>query len=101
METSDPAVARLIEARVLASHARQIATEIRSVAARHSQIASELWELARHPRRQRNSHQSRLVAQRLRREFDSTGARTQQLIATGDEIEARRRELLDMSRRDA
>ena len=48
METSDSALARTSEARVLASYARQIAAEIRFVAARHSQIAGELFELARH-----------------------------------------------------
>jgi hypothetical protein len=95
MKTSDPALARAIEARVLASHARQIAAEIRSVAARHSQIAGELWEYARHPRPTDDDHQSRLVAERLQREFDETDARSQQLIATSNEIEARRRELLD------
>src|SRR3954471_9264728 len=94
METSDPALARTTEAQVLASHARQVATEIRSVAARHSQIAGELRELARHPRRVDDGHQSRLVLERLRRELDETDARSQQLIATGGEIEARRRELL-------
>jgi hypothetical protein len=95
METSDPALARTIEARVLASHARQIAAEIRSVAARHSQIAGELWELARHPRHVDADDHSRLVAERLQREFDETDARSQHLIATGDEIEARRRALLE------
>jgi hypothetical protein len=94
METSDPALARTIEARVLASHARQIAAEIRSVAARHSQIAGALWELARHSRHIDDDDQSRVVAERLQREFDETNARSQHLIATGDEIEARRRELL-------
>ncbi len=95
METSDSALARTTEARVLASHARQIATEIRSVAARHSQIAGELSELARQPRDVDDDYRCRLVAERLQREFDETGARSHQLIATGDEIEARRRELLD------
>jgi hypothetical protein len=94
METSDSALARTIEARVLASHARQIAAEIRSVAARHSQVAGELSELARNPRQVDNDDQVRLVAGRLQREFEETDARSQQLIATGDEIEARRRELL-------
>jgi hypothetical protein len=96
METSDLALARIIEARFLASYARQIAAEIRFVAARHSQIAGELGELARHPRRRNDSHQSRLIAARLRREFDETDARSRQLLAAGDEIEARRRELLDI-----
>jgi hypothetical protein len=94
METSDPALARTTEAQVLASHARQVATEIRSVAARHSQIAGELSELARHPHRIDGDHQSRLVVERLQRELDETDARSQQLIVTGDEIEARRREFL-------
>src|SRR3954453_16452947 len=96
METSEPALARTIEARVLASHAPQIAAEIRSTAARHSQIAGELWELARHPGRMDDNHQSRLVAERLQREFCETDARSHRLIVTGDEIEARRRELLDI-----
>ena len=95
MRTSDSTLARSVEARVLASHARQIAAEIRSVAARHSQIAGELGELARNPRRIVGEGHSGLVAERLRREFEETGARSQQLIALGDEIEARRRELLD------
>jgi hypothetical protein len=95
METSDSALARTTEARVLASHARQIAAEIRSVAARHSQIAGELGELARHPRHVDDDDQSRLSTERLQREFDETDARSQHLIATGDQIEARRRELLD------
>ncbi len=95
METSDPVLERTIEAQVLASHARQIAAEIRSVGARHSQIAGELREFARHPRRM-DDHQSRLVAERLQREFDETVARRHQLIATGDAIEAQRRELLDI-----
>ena len=94
METSDPALARTIEARVLASHARQIAAEIRSVAARHSQIAGELWELTRHPRHVDDDDQSRVVTERLQRELNETDARSQHLIATGDEIEARRCELL-------
>jgi len=94
METSDPALARTIEARVLASHARQIAAEIRSVAARHSQIVGELSALARHLHGIDGSHESRLVVERLQRELDETDARSQQLIATGDEIEARRREFL-------
>jgi hypothetical protein len=88
MRTSDPALARTIEARVLASQARQIATEIRSVAARHTQIAGELWVLAN------DGHQSHLIADRLQREFDETEARSQRLLAASDEIEARRRELL-------
>ena len=54
----------------------------------------ELWELARHPHRIDDRHQSRLVVERLQRELHETDARSQQLIATGDEIEARRRELL-------
>lgn len=95
MEASDPAIARTIEAQVLASHARQIAAEIRSVVARHSQIAGELWKLAQHPRHVDPDDQSRLVAERLQREFDETDARSRHLIATGDEIEARRRALLD------
>ena len=95
METVDAAVARTTEARVLASHARQIAAEIRSVAARHSQIESELSKLVQHARDSDDDHHSHLVAARLQREFDETGARSHQLIATSDEIEARRRELLD------
>jgi hypothetical protein len=94
MEMSDRALARTNEAQVLASHARQVATEIRTAAARHSQIARELWELARHPHRIDDRHQSRLVVERLQRELHETDARSQQLIATGDEIEARRREFL-------
>ncbi len=92
--TSDSALARTMKARFLASHARQIAAEIRFVTARHSQIAGELWELARHPGHVDTDDESRRVGERLQREFDETGARSQQLIATGDEIELRRRELL-------
>ena len=95
METSDSALARTGEARVLASYARQVAAEIRFVAARHSQIAGELSELARHCINGDNDDRSRLVAEQLRRESDETDARSQRLIATGNEIEARRRELLD------
>ena len=63
-------------------------------AARHSQIAGELSELARRPHRIDGDHQSRLVVERLQRGLDVTDARSQQLIVTGDEIEARRREFL-------
>ncbi|HLM29489.1 MAG TPA: hypothetical protein VK360_06160 [Acidimicrobiales bacterium] len=72
----------------------RVATEIRSVAARHGQIAGELSELARHRHRIDGGHQARLVVERLQRELDETDARSQQLIVTGDEIEARRREFL-------
>ena len=92
METSDWGLARTIEAQVLASHARQIAAEIRFAAVRHSQIAGELFALARH---RPNDDQSRLVAERLQRESDETDARSRRLIAMGNEIEARRRQLLD------
>jgi len=94
METSDPALARTTEAQVLASHAAQLAAEIRSFAARHSQIAAELWDLARHPHRIDDAHQSRLVVERLQRQLDETDARSQQLTAMSDKIEARRRELV-------
>ena len=88
MEMSDPALARTIEAQVLASQARQIAAEIRSVEARHSQIASELSELERRSRHVDTGDRSRLIAERLQLEFDETDARSHRLIATADEIEA-------------
>ena len=50
METSDWGLARTIEAQVLASHARQIAAEIRFVEARHSQIAGGSARTAPLPR---------------------------------------------------
>src|SRR5262245_7346091 len=95
METTDTGLARTDEARVLASHARQIAAEIRSVAARHTQIADELWELARNTRHVDGDDAFRAVAEQLQREFEETDARSRHLIAMGAEIEARRRELLD------
>ena len=91
METSDSVLARTSEAQVLASYARQIAAEIRFVAARHGQIAGELFELARHGHNADDDDRSRLVAERLQRESDETDARSRRLIATGNEIEARRR----------